>query len=62
MCNLALTYYQHLQGGGGLEEGAEGGGEDGGEAGAANLRVILTNYIKPPFLFINACFCLDVNL
>ena len=39
MCNLALTYYQHLQGGGGLEEGAEGGGEDGGEAGATDLVV-----------------------
>ena len=39
MCNLALTYYQHLQGGGGLEERAEGGGEDGGEAGATDLVV-----------------------
>ena len=39
MCNLALTYYQHLQGSGGLEEGAEGGGEDGGEAGATDLVV-----------------------
>ena len=39
MCKLALSYYQHCSGGGGLEEGAEGGGEDGGEAGATDLVV-----------------------